>query len=166
MKPMNYSIPQRILHWGTALLILFNLLFTEGIEVWHRAVRRAQEITPDMVSSANIHAYVGIAILVFVVLRIVLRLVQGVPSMPSDEPKLLQWTAKATHGMLYLLMLAMPMTGIAAYYFDVGTAGDIHADVLKVVLWVLFALHVAGALVQKFYFKTDVLERMTKGVKP
>jgi cytochrome b561 len=165
MKPLNYSIPQRILHWGMFLLILFNLLFTDGIEVWHRAVRRSLAITPEMVSSANIHAYVGIAILVFAALRIALRLVQGVPALPSEEPKQLQWIAKATHGILYLLMLAMPATGIAAYYFDVGTAGDIHADVLKVVLWVLVGLHVAGALVQKFYFKTDVLDRMTKGAK-
>jgi cytochrome b561 len=165
MKPMNYSMPQRILHWGMALLILFNLLITEGIENWHRAGRRGLEITAEMVSSANIHAYVGIAILVFAALRIVLRLVQGVPALPSEEPKLLQGIAKATHGMLYLLMLAMPLTGIAAYYFDIGSAGDIHADVFKVILWVLIGLHFAGALVQKFYFKTDVLDRMTKGVK-
>ena len=165
MKSLNYSIPQRFLHWGTTLLILFNLLFTDGIEVWHRAVRRSQEITPDMVTSANIHAYVGIAILVFAALRIILRFVQGVPALPSEEPKLLQGIAKATHGALYLLLLAMPLTGIGAYYFDIGTAGDIHADVLKFVMWGVVGLHVAGALVQKFYFKTDVLERMTKGVK-
>lgn len=165
MKPLNYSVSQRILHWGMTLLILFNLLFTDGMETWHRAVRRGQEITPDMVSSANIHAYVGIAILIFAALRIALRFILGVPDLPSEEPKILQWIAKATHGLLYLLMLAMPLTGIGAYYFGVGSAGDIHADVLKVILWVLIALHVAGALVQKFYFKTDVLDRMTKGVK-
>lgn len=165
MKPLNYSISQRILHWGMTLLILFNLLATEGIETWHRAGRRGLEITPEMVSSANIHAYVGIAILLLAAVRLIVRLVQGVPELPSEEPKALQVIAKATHGMLYVLMLAMPLTGIAAYYFDIGTAGDIHADVFKIVLWVLIALHAAGALVQKFYFKTDVLDRMTRGVR-
>jgi len=165
MSKLSYSVPQRILHWGMAVLILFNLLATEGIEVWHRAVRRGTEITPDMVSSANIHAYVGIAILVFAAVRILLRFVQGAPELPSEEPPALRWIAKATHGILYLLMIGMPLTGIGAYYFDMGTAGDIHADVLKFALWVLVGLHVAGALVQKFYFKTNVLDRMTKGVK-
>ncbi len=165
MKPLNYSIPQRVLHWGMALLILFNLLFTEGMETWNRAVRKGLEITPEMVSSANIHAYVGIAILVLVVIRLGLRFVQGVPDLPSEEPPVLKLVATATHALLYLLMIALPLTGMAKYYFGQNTAGDIHADVLKVILWALIVLHVAGALVQKFYFKTDVLDRMTKGVK-
>jgi cytochrome b561 len=165
MKPLNYSIPQRVLHWGTTLLIAFNLLLTDGIEAWHRAVRRGHEITPDMVSSANLHAYAGIAILLIAGVRIVLRLVQGAPDLPAEEPVHLRWIAKATHGMLYLLMVLMPLSGIAAYYFEIGSAGDLHADVLKGVLWVLLALHVGGALVQKFYFRTDVLDRMTRGVK-
>jgi cytochrome b561 len=165
MKPLNYSISQRVLHWGMALLIFFNLIFTEGMEIWHRAAVRGQEVTADMVSSANIHAYVGIAILVLVVMRLVLRVTQGVPDLPSEEPAFLKFVAKATHGLLYLLLIAMPLAGIAAYYFGFKTAGDIHADILKVVLWALIVLHVAGALVQKFYFKSDVLDRMTKGVK-
>ncbi len=86
MKPLNYSIPQRALHWGMALLIFFNLIFTEGMETWNRAVRKGLEITPEMVSSANIHAYVGIAILILVVIRLGLRFVQGVPDLPSEEP--------------------------------------------------------------------------------
>lgn len=165
MKPLNYSIPQRALHWGMALLIFFNLIFTEGMETWNRAVRKGLEITPEMVSSANIHAYVGIAILVLVVIRLGLRFVQGVPDLPSEEPPVLKLIATATHGLLYLLMIALPLTGMGKYYFGQKLSGDIHADVLKVILWVFIVLHVAGALVQKFYFKTDVLDRMTKGVK-
>ena len=165
MKPLNYSIPQRVLHWGMALLILFNLLFTEGMETWNRAVRKGEAITPEMISSANIHAYVGIAILILVVIRLGLRFVQGVPDLPSEEPPVLKLIATATHALLYLLMIALPLTGIGKYYFGQTLAGDIHADVLKVILWIFIVLHVAGALVQKFYFKTDVLDRMTKGVK-
>ncbi|MDO1584036.1 cytochrome b [Rhizobium oryzicola] len=165
MAPLSYSVPQRILHWGMALLIFFNLIFSDGIEHWKRLVRRGQPITPDDISSANIHAYVGIAILVLAVVRLVLRHVQGVPQAPAEEPAILSLVAKITHGLLYLLLILMPLTGIGAYYFANGTAGDIHADVLKVVLWALLVAHVAGALVHQFYWKTDVLARMTYGVK-
>lgn len=164
MNPASYSIPQRILHWGMALLIFFNLLFAEGMEHWNHLVKRGQPITPDDIASANIHAYVGIAILVLAVVRLALRHIQGVPATPAEEPPLLSLVAKVTHGLLYLLLLIMPLSGIAAYYFGAKLAGDLHADVLKVVLWALLAAHIAGALVHQFYWKTNVLARMTRGV--
>ena len=45
MKPLNYSIPQRALHWGMALLIFFNLLFTDGMEIWNRALRKGDRFS-------------------------------------------------------------------------------------------------------------------------
>ncbi|TRL33015.1 cytochrome b [Rhizobium straminoryzae] len=165
MAPLSYSVPQRILHWGMALLIFFNLIFSDGIEHWHHLVRRGQTITPDDIAAANIHAYVGIAILLLAVLRLALRRIQGVPVAPAEEPPLLSLVAKVTHGLLYLLLILMPLSGIGAYYFGNGTAGDVHADILKVVLWALLVAHIAGALVHQFYWKTDVLARMTHGVR-
>jgi cytochrome b561 len=71
--------------------------------------------------------------------------------------------AKGAHAAMYFVLLAMPVTGIAAYYLGFDSAGDVHADVLKVTLWVLIAAHVLGALAQQFYWKTNVLRRMTVG---
>lgn len=164
MHPTSYSAPQRILHWVMAALILFNLLFADGMEHWHHLVRRGQPVTSDDVAGANIHAYVGIVILALALVRIVLRFVQGVPEAPAGEPAIFRMGAHAAHGLLYVLLLAMPLSGIAAYYFSIGSAGDLHADVLKVVLWLLLGAHVAGVLVHQFYWKTNVLARMTKGV--
>ena len=146
-----------------ALLIFYNLLFTEGIETFNRALRRGPAPTADQISDANIHAYVGIAILALAVVRLLLRFVQGVPDASASDPRLLQWAAKVGSVTFYLLFFALPLTGIAKYYFDVDLAGDIHADVLKVVLWVLIAAHVLAALVHQFYWKTDVVQRMTRG---
>jgi cytochrome b561 len=165
MKPLNYSISQRVLHWGMALLIFFNLIFSDGMELWNRSVKKGETITPDMVSSANIHAYVGIAILVFALLRLLLRFTQGVPDAPAHEPVLVKLGGMAAHVLLYLMFFIMPLSGIAKYYFGLETPGELHGGIFKVILWALIVLHVLGALAQKFYFKTDVLDRMTKGVK-
>ncbi|WP_208249530.1 cytochrome b [Rhizobium sp. T1470] len=158
-----YSLPQRLLHWGGALLIFFNLLFPDGMNEWHRAMRRGAIASPDQLSAANIHAYVGIAILALAIVRVCLRLVQGAPPVVSQEPAILRLVAKVVHIGLYAFIFAMPVTGIAAYYFGVDPAGSLHADVLKVVLWALIAAHVAGALVHQFYWKSNVLRRMTIG---
>ena len=133
--PVSFSLTQRILHWLTALLVFFNLIFSDGMEIWHRAMRRTGSATAEQVSSANIHAYVGIAILVLVLLRLVLRFTSGVPAAPPQEPAIFRLGATLAHGLLYLLLIVMPLSGIAAYYFGIDKAGDLHADVLKVVLW-------------------------------
>jgi cytochrome b561 len=160
---VSYSVPQRVLHWATAALVLFNLLLSDGMEEWSHAMHKLGSATADQIASANIHAYVGIGILVLVALRLIFRAMTGVPPASTEEPAIFQLAAKVAHFGLYALLIGMPFTGIGAYYFGNGTAGYIHADVLKVVLWVLLAGHVGGALAHQFYWKTNVLRRMTVG---
>ncbi|ULR44387.1 cytochrome b/b6 domain-containing protein [Rhizobium sp. K102] len=159
----GYSLSQRLLHWTVALLIFFNLLFPDGMNIWHRLMRRGQVPTPEQVASANIHAYVGIAILLLAVVRLGLRFINGVPAEAAEEPAIFRLTAKLAHAGLYILIFVMPLTGIAAYYFGVNPAGSLHADILKIILWALLAAHFAGALAHQFYWKTNVLRRMTLG---
>lgn len=163
MAPLTYSISQRLLHWGVALLVLFNLLFPDGMNAWHRLIRHGQTPTPDDISSANIHAYVGIAILILAVARLVLRWQNGVPAEPAGQPLILHLLAKTAHFLLYALLFFMPISGMLAYYVGVDAAGSIHADIMKVVLWAVIAAHALGALAQHFYFRTNVLRRMTIG---
>ncbi|WP_460927274.1 cytochrome b [Shinella zoogloeoides] len=160
-SPLAFSLPQRVLHWLTAVLVLFNLLFPDGMNAWNRAMKRTGAATAEQVAGANVHAYIGIAILVLVTLRLILRLVQGAPAAAPQEPAIFRLVAKGAEGILYFLLFAMPVTGIAAYYLGFDGAGDLHADVFKVILWALLALHVLGALAHQFYWKTNVLRRMT-----
>ncbi|MEK1888296.1 MAG: cytochrome b [Phyllobacterium sp.] len=160
---LSFSLPQRVLHWLTAALIFFNLLLPDGMNEWNRSIKRTGTASADQISSANIHAYVGVAIFVLVVVRLALRFVQGVPASPSEEPAIFRRASKYAHMALYFVLVAMPVTGIAAYYLGYNGAGDIHAGVLKVILWALIAAHVLGALVHQFYWKTNVLRRMTMG---
>lgn len=163
MKPLVYSVPQRVLHWLTAALILFNLLLPGQIERVTDLLGGGKTPTPEEWSSANLHIYTGFAVLGVTLLRLILRFVQGAPAAPASEPLPLRIVAAVTHGALYLLLLAMPAAGIAKFYFGVGIAGFVHSGPMKLALWILVILHVAGALVHKFLWKTDVLERMTSG---
>jgi len=161
--PVAFSLLQRVLHWLTAGLVFFNLLLPDGMEEWNRSIKRTGSATADQVGSANIHAYVGIAILILVVLRLAFRFIQGVPPSSPLEPAIFRAVAKIAHVLLYGLLIAMPVTGMAVYYLGYDGAGDVHADILKVALWALIAGHVLGALTHQFYWKTNVLRRMTAG---
>lgn len=156
----GYSIPQKALHWTMALLILFNLIFSDGMEHWNRLMRRGEPITPDDVSSANIHAYVGISVLVLCLVRLCLRLVQGVPEAPADEPPIAKLVAKVTHWAFYAIFLAMPLSGIGKYYFGNDIAGELHGGPIKLLLWALIVLHILGVLVHQFFWRTNLLRRM------
>jgi cytochrome b561 len=140
-----------------------NLVLPDGMSDWNRSMERDGMASADQVASANIHAYVGVSILALVVLRLILRFTRGVPASPPQEPPIFRMAATAAHAALYILLVAMPLTGMAAYYLGYGSAGELHADVLKVALWVLISGHVLGALVHQFYWKTNVLRRMTTG---
>lgn len=156
----GYSIPQKALHWMMALLILFNLIFSDGMEHWNRLMRRGEPITPDDIFSANIHAYVGIAILVLCLVRLCLRVVQGVPAAPADEPPIAKLVAKVTHWAFYAILLAMPLSGIGKYYFGNDIAGELHGGPIKILLWALIGLHILGVLVHQFLWRTNLLRRM------
>ncbi len=51
MTPQSFSLAQRVLHWTTVLLVLFNLLASEDMEHWWRAVRRGTEPAPDLLTA-------------------------------------------------------------------------------------------------------------------
>lgn len=160
MTVTRYSIPQKALHWTMALLILFNLIFSDGMEHWNRLMRRGEPITPDDISSANIHAYVGISILVLCLVRLSLRLVQGVPDAPAEEPPIAKLVAKVTHWAFYAIFLVMPLSGIGKYYFENDIAGELHGGPIKLLLWALIGLHILGVLVHQFFWRTNLLRRM------
>jgi cytochrome b561 len=158
----SYSVPQKAIHWLMALLIFFNLIFSENIEAWDHAVDEGK-VTPEIIANANIHAYVGIAVLALAVLRLALRLAQGAPAAPAEEPPLFQLAAKLAHGGLYLLFFLMPISGMLKYYADVDLAGFVHAEPMKLVLWALVVGHIVAIPVHHFVWKTNVAMRMSKG---
>lgn len=160
---LSFTVPQRILHWLMAALILFNLIFSDAMETAGRLMFRGQTLTPEQVSAANIHAYVGIGVLVLALIRLCLRFMQGVPPEPIQEPPFLRVVARISHWAFYALFLAMPLAGIGAWYFGNTTAAFVHSGPMKLLMWVLIVAHIGGALVHQFYWKTDVLKRMTSG---
>lgn len=158
-----FSIPQRILHWLMALLILFNLLFSDAMETWGHLYFGNQPIPADIGRSANIHAAVGIAILVLALIRLCLRIVQGVPPEPEEEPAFFRMVAKISHWAFYAIFIIMPLAGIGAYFGGNGTAAFAHIGWMKTAMWALIVLHLLGVLVHQFYWKTNIIRRMTRG---
>lgn len=158
--PDRFSPAQIVLHWLVALLVLAQFLNDSAIGQAFRATMRGEAEIPGGFA-ATAHVVAGIAILAFTVWRIVLRLTRGAPPAPAEEPRALRVAAAATHGTLYLLLLLLPLSGLVAWFGAVGPAAAAH-EALKTALLAVIALHVAGALYQRFVLRSDVLARMTR----
>jgi len=153
----HYSLAQIVLHWLIAALVLWQLFISDNPELIERMARRGR--TPSDLDAflANSHVWVGIAILVLVSVRLVLRLWR--PTPPPDEPNpLIALAARASHAAFYVLLFAMPLTGIGAYYLGLPVGG-LH-ELGKPLLYVLIAVHAAAALWHQFVRRDGMLMRM------
>jgi len=160
---IRYSIAQRVMHWLTVVLVFFNLLLPGRIERVADLFDDGKLPGPGDMFSANLHIYSGCAILALTVLRLVLRLVQGAPGQPVGEPDVFHFIGKISHAIFYAVLIIMPALGIAKYFFGIDAAGDLHGGPVKLLLWALVGLHVVAVLVHQFYWKTNILARMTNG---
>jgi cytochrome b561 len=160
IMPRGFSLPQILLHWIVAVLVLLQYLNDDAIGAAWRTLRRgAEEVPGGFLVTA--HVVVGSAILVFVVWRIGLRLARGVPPPPDDEPLLLRAAAAATHLLLYALLLLLPLSGLAAWFGGFGGAIDLHR-LMTTLLLSLVAVHLGGALYQRFVLRSHVLGRIVR----
>lgn len=94
----------RILHWLMAIMIVAMLFI--GIGMVASVSERHQWLLA-------IHKPLGIAILVFAVLRLIVRWRNPPPPLPADLPTVQKLAAHASHWLLYALMIAMPLIGWA-----------------------------------------------------
>lgn len=169
----RYSVAARALHWVLALLIVFTtalgwrMLFIEkepGAEQWF-----------------DLHRSIGVTIATLVALRVVWRLTHPPEPLPHDVPRWQVRLASIAHGLLYLLMVVIPVTGyLGASYTKAGVAWfgtatprwatpdhDFAEQMFQIhgtLVWVLVALvalHVAGALKHWLVDKDNTFQRMS-----
>lgn len=159
IRPPGYTATQILLHWVIAALVVFQIVFGEEIVPAYRVIRRGTEASASDLFNANIHIYVGFAILALAVVRFAIRLRHGVPAAPAGESVVQKWIAVVTHFILYATIFCMPITGALAWYLGAGAMGEVHT-IAKPIIIIVVVLHAAGALWQHFIAKTDVLVRM------
>ncbi len=102
MTSRRYSTPARVLHWAVAVLAIAQILLGWAAD-WSE--RPLSDLFIDQ------HVRVGILIFLLMLLRISWRLGHQPPPMPRDFPTWQRHSAGVVHWILYLLLLAMPVSG-------------------------------------------------------
>jgi len=158
-QPKGYSALQIALHWGVAALILFQLIL--GDDMSHAWRDFSKTGVAAMSLSVWAHIVVGVAILAFVLWRLVLRFTRGVPADPVGTTAKMALVAHWGHIGLYGLMLAVPLTGLIGWYGNQSLLVEAHGW-LKPVLIVVILGHIAAALNHQFILKDGLLLRMKR----
>lgn len=156
----GYSRAQISLHWAVFFLIVYNLLMGDDMSHLWRSLR--QDPAAATTTAVWIHIIVGVLVLVFALWRLALRFTRGAPSAHAGDTGVMAFLGSAAHVALYILMLALPITGLLAWYGGVTALAEPHGEILKLLLWVMIALHVGAALYHQFVLKDNLLARMRK----
>ena len=191
----RYNKTAVILHWLIAIAIfgMFALgwymtdlpkegpkqlaydLFDWGIYTW----QLAEEASPRTFYF-NLHKSIGITLFGLIIIRILWRITHKPPALLATYKAWERKLATSTHHFLYLLMIAMPLTGlitaVSSKYgvkwfgvpfikgLDNSGLRDVFEkahEIIAIIILVVVFLHVAGALKHKFIDKDDTLKRMS-----
>ena len=100
---LNWGAVSIGLHWLTAVLVIclaiVGLIMTE------------LPTSPTKMQIYALHKSFGLTVLALTILRLAWRLMAGNPDDIPNTPKIQVWAAKAVHGFMYILLLAMPLSG-------------------------------------------------------
>lgn len=182
----RYSIVAIALHWLIAAAIVVQVLL---------AGRMGGPRSPETFAITQLHKSIGISILLLSLARLAWRLMNPPPPLPDTMARWQRIVARVTHVGLYVIMIGMPLTGwvmVSASRIAIPTLlygavpwpdlplvhlapaakklwhelGMASHDTLAKLLYVLVALHVAGALQHQFFSHEDsIFARMAPGAK-
>jgi cytochrome b561 len=169
----HYTRTAKALHWLMAFL-LFGLL---ALGFYMHDL----PLSPEKLQLYAWHKWAGVSAFLLALLRLLWRFSHRPPALPASLSKNLQLAAHAGHGLLYALMLAIPLSGwlmssakgFQTVWFGMLPIPDLLAkdkalgDLLQGVhfsLNLLFLLilagHIGAALKHHFIDKDDILRRM------
>lgn len=171
---LHWGTVAKTLHWLMALLVI-----TAATIGW---IMLTLDNSPTKVKIYSVHKSIGITVLALVLMRLVWRAFDQPPLPIMSIPRWQRIAAISVHVLLYLLMLAIPLSGWvfnSASNFPLQWFGLFHLPnitgganpELKAfaraahywLFWILvlaFCMHVAAALKHHFVDKDTVLLRM------
>lgn len=167
----TYAPPIILLHWLMALLIVGLYAVGLSIDLFDKPLR------PPIV---NLHAIFGLVLLTLVIPRVVLRITRPKPPYPASMGRMFERAAAAGHGVLYLLMIAVPLVGLPTFLwrgrpldfglFQIPSPFEANRDIahqfgavhelLAHALIAVAAAHVLIALYHQFILRDNIIARM------
>ena len=171
--PKRYHPAHVAIHWLMALLVFMML----GVGKFVMPGISPED--PQKVMMLQSHTYIGGALTVLLIIRIVLLFMTKRPAPADAGNAFLNFVGKAVHGLLYLFLFGMAASGLGLFQmanlpavFSAATPYPSNFfdylprmghGLTSWLLLALVALHVGAALYHQFLKKDNLLARMWFG---
>lgn len=172
----RYTTRQIVIHWLTLVLVIAAFYLGHELDEMDRLSEGAEKM-----ATYPIHFWLGNGVLFLTLARIFVLIKDGKPEPVAGGNPLLDKLATGIHHLLYVLLLAIPVSGIVLKTLsgltEVVASGDVsqlpdlederfelphemHAFFVEALL-ALVALHAAAALFHQFVRKDGLMNRMS-----
>src|SRR5882762_518714 len=152
----SWGAPAKLFHWVMAALILAQIALGVMAASWR--------VSPTKIELFFWHKSTGMLILALVALRLLWRLANSPPELPSGIAAWERAAARLSHVLLYTLMIPLPAI-VAPDERTADLAGLVHGGLAALLALVLVA-HVGAALRHHYVKRDTVLTRMLPGKTP
>jgi len=178
----TYGLVAQILHWITAVFILFLLVL--GIYMHELPIETTAQVD-EKIWLYSLHKTLGLTVFTIAIIRVLWAIIQPRPIALNSERKWESWFAGTIHWVLYGAIILMPVTGWMHHAATEGFAPiwwpfgqdlpfvpkDAHlAELLgkahfftALLLMASIFFHVAGAIKHVIFDRDQTLARMLPG---
>jgi cytochrome b561 len=190
----RYNKTAIILHWVIGLLLLVMLAFgfwmhelpkelkVDALDLFDLGIYTVTFSEPTSLRTFyfNLHKSIGVTLLAAILFRVFWRFSQPVPVFPETMKAWEKKLADGVHKLMYVLMLAMPLSGVLMATFskygilwfgmplikglDNPDLREMFKEVHEVIgfmLLITIVLHVAAAIKHKVVDKDEIMQRMS-----
>lgn len=169
----SYTRTAKFLHW----LVAFGLIATFSVGFYMQGL----SLSPEKLKLYSWHKWAGISLFILIVIRLAWRISHPAPALPDTMKPIEKFIAHAGHGLLYALMLIIPISGwlmssalgVQTVWFGVlplpdlvlknETLGELLLNLHVIFNYTLLLAvigHIAAALQHHFIKKDQILKRM------
>lgn len=191
---VRYTKTAKVLHWLIAIGIFF--MFALGWFMADLPKEAPKQVAYDILDLGiytwnlseavsprtfyfNLHKSIGVTIFALILIRVLWRFTHKPPALLSSYKAIERKLASGTHHLLYLLMVALPLSGVlmainskyGIKWFGMDFLGgsdnkpirelfkETH-EFIGIIILLVIILHILGALKHKFIDKDETLSRM------
>ena len=158
--PTRYNRFHILIHWLVVITILLQMITGDKIALEFFEIRNEAIKNDGNTTNSQIHILGGVFIVLLMAIRVFLRIKFGVPAPTKKTNDPLKFLSTFVHFGIYLVLFAIPITGLLAFSTANVELGITH-KILVNVLYLFVITHLIGVAYHQIFLADNIMERIT-----